>query len=81
MGHLHVYMQSSVGPWNLHSTFGRRIIILSFCLATPLQLAERFYQVGKQLHQVMWGRDLEDMLLDAPDCGGLEVSGIYLRPR
>jgi len=71
ISHLHVYVQSSVGPWDLHSTFGRRIIILSFFLATPLQLAERFYQVGERLHRVMWGRDLEDMLLDVPDCGGL----------
>ena len=51
--------------------FGQHIIILSFCLATPLQLAGRFHQVGGRLHQVMWGRDLKEMLLDVPDCGGL----------
>ena len=69
--HLHVYVQSSVGPWNLHSPFGRRVIILSFCLATPRQLAELFSQVGKRLHQVMWGRDLDGMLLDVPNGRGL----------
>ena len=73
IGHLHVYVQplSSAGPWNLCSMFGQHIIILSFCLATPLQLAGRFHQVGGRLHQVMWGRDLKEMLLDVPDCGGL----------
>ena len=50
---------------------GDIINILAFCLATPLQPAGRFHQVGEQLHRVIWGRDLGEMLLDVPDCGGL----------
>jgi len=50
---------------------GQRIIILSFRLVTPRLLAERFHQVGERLYQVMWGRELEGMLLDMANCGGL----------
>ena len=52
-------------------SFSNVIIIISFCLATPFQLAGPFLQVGKCLHQLTWGRNFEEMLLDLPDCGGL----------
>ena len=32
ISHLHVYMQSSVGPWNLHSPFGRRVMCRIFLM-------------------------------------------------
>jgi len=56
------------GIFILHS--GDVVIILSFRLATPLQLAEGFHQIGERLHQVIWGTDLGEMLLDVPKCRG-----------
>ena len=50
---------------------GDVIIILSFSLATPLPPAGGFHQVGERLHQMIWGRDLGEMLLDVPKCGDL----------
>jgi len=73
ISHLHIYVwpRSCVGQWNLHVHSGDVIIIFSFCLAIPLQLAEQFHQVGKQFHQVIWGRDFGEMLMEVPNCEGL----------
>ena len=57
---------------------GNVTIIISFCLATPLQLAGppggwfNFRQLGERLHQVIWGRGLGEMLMDVPECEGLK---------
>jgi hypothetical protein len=62
----------------LHS--GDVIIVLTFCLAAPLQLAKGFHQLGQQLHQVVWGSDLGKMLLDVPNCGGLRYIQSLKKP-
>ena len=41
-------------------------------LATPLQLARQFHQVGERFYQAIWGRQLQEMLLDVPDGGDLK---------
>jgi len=69
--HVYVWPHSSVGQWNLHSMVVQYIILVLFCLVTPFLLAMQFHQVGEQLYQVMWGRDLKGMLLDIANCGGL----------
>ena len=77
LSHLHVYMQLrspcvQVGWCKFHSMFKRCHHNSLILVATPPELARPFHQVGEKLYRVIWGKQLQEMLLDVPDGSDLK---------